>query len=133
VAADAGQIEVLQAFGELLRRDTVIADAGGIEAVALDLFVAERGHALERAVEIGGERSADREELQAHLVARRRLLWSHRERCERVGGGEGAGHLHEMPSADHRVTPGRLAYFRFQLSCAHGLASRRRSRPARPP
>ena len=63
-----GDLAGAQAIGEFLRRQTVIAQTCGVEAVGLDFFIAQAGNTGEGPVDIGSHRGANREELQAHLV-----------------------------------------------------------------
>ena len=97
MAARGRELEIPQALRELLGWQAVVAHAFRVEAVGLELFVAHRGDLLERARDVFCHGGADREELQAHLVAAGLL-----DGREHDGGrGEGAGLLDEGASGDH--------------------------------
>ena len=88
------QVEILQALCERFRVHPVVANRFGIEAVGLDFLVTDGGDSAQRAIHVLPHWGADREQLQAKLVAAR---WGEHERGRRVP----AGLLQEMAAAHH--------------------------------
>ena len=97
MAADGRELHVPQQLREVLGRQAVVPHAFRVEAVGLEFFIAHRGDALQRALDVARQGRSHRVELEAHLVAGPRL----RDRKHERGRRERASLLKEGSAGSH--------------------------------